>query len=75
MPPTIPKPVNHGRVPIAHVKPRLTECLTVIEEKHGMRVGDRVTVRDLQSGPGMPKKSQGIVRFIGEVDFVDDGNR
>ncbi|TRY74970.1 hypothetical protein TCAL_11612 [Tigriopus californicus] len=71
----IAKPVNHGKVPIAHVKPRLTECLSVIEEKHGIRVGDRVNVKDLQTAPGVPEECKGTIKFIGEVEFMHDENR
>ncbi len=63
--------VNHGKVDTSHVSSRLTDCLAKIEERQRqvLRVGDRVSVK---TGG---KKHQGILRFIGQVDFVDDDEK
>ena len=79
-----PYTVNHGKVDISHVSSRLTEALAVIEEKAEIRIGDRVRVRDLNQqrhhihhtkGEKANDVGEGVVRFVGKVDFVMDDEK
>ena len=83
--------VNHGKVDVSKVSPRIHEAMTVIAEKgkDEIRVGDRVLVEDLlvdAHGGGNSSSSSnsnnsktsscfGTVRFIGRVDFVEGDNK
>ena len=75
------KIVNHGKVDISNVGSRLEQAMNVIAEKgcNEIRVGDRVKVRGLDHPPQggdnrhfKPFEPLGTVRFIGNVDFVDE---
>ena len=87
--PPAPKPVHIGNVDVRHVGSRLTERLSVIEARAAVRVGDRVRVRGLEraqfhvhhtkggddmSPGGRGEEAEGVVRYIGRVDFVEDEN-
>ena len=80
--------VNHGKVDVSKVSPRIHEAMTVIAEKgkDEIRVGDRVLVEDLlvdahggnttsNSNNSKTGSCFGTVRFIGRVDFVEGDNK
>ena len=75
--------VNHGKVDVSKVSPRIHEAMTVIAEKgkDEIRVGDRVLVEDLLvDGTTCSNNSKtgscfGTVRFVGRVDFVEGDNK
>ena len=83
----INKIVNHGKVDVSRIGSRITEAQSIIAEKAAgeIRVGDRVNVAGLdvkqflmrQPPTRRTKNYQpvGTVRFVGSVDFVDDGSR
>ena len=58
--------VNHGKVDVSKVAPRIHEAMSNIAEKgkDEIKVGDRVNVTDLASNDGSPKKKSclGTVR-------------
>ena len=72
--------VNHGKVDVSKVSPRIHEAMTVIAEKgkDEIRVGDRVLVEDLLVDGNNSKTAGscfGTVRFVGRVDFVEGDNK
>ena len=71
--------VNHGKVDVSKVSPRIHEAMTVIAEKgkDEIRVGDRVLVEDLLVSNDSSKTGScfGTVRFVGRVDFVEGDNK
>ena len=78
--------VNHGKVDVSKVAPRIHEAMTVIAEKgkDEIRVGDRVLVEDLlvsnadngnNSNGNKTGSCLGTVRFVGRVDFVEGDNK
>ncbi len=70
--------VNHGKVDVSKVAPRIHEAMNNIAEKGNaeIRVGDRVNVTDLDDGVSGKKTScYGTVRFVGRVDFVAGDNK
>jgi len=71
--------VNHGKVDVSKVAPRIHEAMTVIAEKgkDEIKVGDRVNVKDLLANDGSNKTRSclGTVRFVGSVDFVKGDNK
>ena len=79
----INKIVNHGKVNVSNIGSRITEAQSIIAEKAAgeIRVGDRVSVSGLdvkQRPAGRTSKNYepiGTIRFVGSVDFVDDGSK
>jgi len=71
--------VNHGKVDVSKVAPRIHEAMTVIAKKgkDEIKVGDRVNVKDLVANDGTNKTRSclGTVRFVGSVDFVKGDNK
>ena len=71
--------VNHGKVDVSKVAPRIHEAMTVIAEKgkDEIKVGDRVNVEELVANDGSHKTKSclGTVRFVGSVDFVQGDNK
>ena len=72
--------VNHGKVDVSKVAPRIHEAMSHIAEKgkDEIKVGDRVNVVDLMPNDGSTTKKKsciGTVRFVGSVDFVEGDNK
>jgi hypothetical protein len=71
--------VNHGKVDVSKVAPRIHDAMSVIAQKGNceIRVGDRVNVDELGANDGSSKKRScfGTVRFVGRVDFVNGDNK
>ena len=71
--------VNHGKVDISKVAPRIHDAMSVIAEKgkDEIKVGDRVNVNDVVTNDGHNKTRSclGTVRFVGRVDFVKGENK
>ena len=69
--------VNHGKVDVSKVAPRIHEAMSHIAEKgkDEIKVGDRVNVVEINDGTAKKKSCLGTVRFVGSVDFVEGDNK